>query len=86
MSSNKKEGRKGQFRQEYYITIDCTKKICMPLIKRNAKAKELYLYLLSVDNKEVICDTITRKELLFEIDLKDCSLRGIKDGTNKTPK
>jgi very-short-patch-repair endonuclease/phage anti-repressor protein len=70
----KKENKKGRPSIEYRISLETAKKIC--LSTRNNKAKELYKHLCSLDGVEVVFHHKTRKELLFEMNLKEL-LEGI---------
>lgn len=61
----------GRKRNNYFISIDSAKKICMSMLKTNKKAKDIYVYLMSLSKTEVLIPVVNRKEILFEINLKE---------------
>lgn len=70
----KNESTGGRPSIDYDTTVECMKKIC--LFSKNNNANKLYQYLCELDEVNVLWSHPTRKEMLFEIDIKE-ALKGI---------
>lgn len=60
----------------YHVTIEMALLLCSMYFRSSKKSTELYKYLKSLTDTEVIIKARTRKELLFEINLNEI-LKGI---------
>lgn len=62
MSSNAILGKKGQFRQEFYVHIDAAKKICM--VSKSKKGNEIREYLVKLTKEVENAGLVSHKQVM----------------------